>query len=77
LLASSGSIPFPQHDPLIHKRLFHNLALGYAREYFWVARVLAPFFPTPMSFDTTSILTTLHLESHGYFSLFLEDYKPD
>jgi hypothetical protein len=77
LLASSSSIPFPQHDPPIHKRLFHNLTLGCAGEYFRVARALAPFFPAPTSSNTTSILTTLHFESDGYFSFFLEDYKPD
>jgi hypothetical protein len=30
-----------------------------------------------MSFDTTSVFTTLHLESYGYFSLFLEDCEPE
>jgi hypothetical protein len=34
LLISLNSIPFPQHDPLTHKCMFHNLALGYAGEYF-------------------------------------------
>jgi hypothetical protein len=34
---------------------------------------LAPFFPTPMFFNTTSILTTLHLESNGYFPLFFKN----
>jgi hypothetical protein len=38
---------------------------------------LAPFFPTPTSSDTTSTLTALHPKSNGYFSLFLENYKPD
>jgi hypothetical protein len=47
------------------------------REYFQVARVLAPFILAPMSFDTTSIFTTLQFELNGYFPLFLEDYKPD
>ncbi len=30
-----------------------------------------------MSFETTSILTTLHFELDGYFSLFFEYYKPN
>jgi hypothetical protein len=30
-----------------------------------------------MSFNTTSILVTLHLESNGYFPLFLADYEPN
>jgi hypothetical protein len=38
---------------------------------------LAPFFPTPTSFDTTSTFITLHLELDGYFLLFFEDYKPN
>ncbi len=73
LLANSNSIPFPQHDPLIHKHLLYNLALGCVGEYFQVVRALAPFFPTPMFFNTTSILTTLHLESNGYFPLFFKN----
>jgi hypothetical protein len=46
-------------------------------EYSWVARVLAPFFLTPMSFDTTLALTTLHLKSYGYFPFFLKDFEPN
>jgi hypothetical protein len=30
-----------------------------------------------MSFDTTLILTTLHLETYGYFLFFLKDYELD
>jgi hypothetical protein len=30
-----------------------------------------------MSSDTTSILTTLHLQSYGYFLIFFEDYELD
>jgi hypothetical protein len=30
-----------------------------------------------MSFDTTSTFITLHLESNGYFLLFLESYEPE
>jgi hypothetical protein len=51
--------------------------LGHAREYFWVVHVLTSFSPTPTSSSTTSTLTTLHLESDGYFLLFLENYKLD
>ncbi len=77
LLASLNSIHFPQHDFQIHKHLFHTLTFGCAREYFWVVRILAPFSPTPMSSNTTSVFTTLHLKSNGYFLLFLEDYELD
>ncbi len=75
LSTSSNSIPFPQHDLLIHKCLLCSLAFGYAREYFWATYALAPFFPTPTSFDTTSSLTTLYFESNGYFPFFLKDYE--
>lgn len=44
LVASSSSMPFPQHDPLAHKHFVHNLVLGHVGEYFQVAHVLAPFF---------------------------------
>jgi len=77
LSISSNFIIFPQHDLLTHKCLLCSLALVCAREYSWTIHALAPFFPTPTSFDTTSTLTTLHPESNGYFSLFLQDYKPD
>ncbi len=46
-------------------------------EYFQATYALAPFFLAPTSSNTTSILTTLHLESNGYFLLFLEDYELD
>jgi hypothetical protein len=77
LSASSSSIPFPQHDPLTHKRLLYNLTLGRAGEYFLPTCVLAPFFPTPISSNTTLAFTTLHPESNGYFSLFFENYEPN
>jgi hypothetical protein len=38
---------------------------------------LAPFFPTPTSFDTTLTLIALHPESNGYFLLLFGDYKPN
>jgi hypothetical protein len=75
LLACSNSIPFPQHDHPTHKRLLHSLAFSRAREYSQVAHGLAPFSPTPTSFDTTLALTTLHPKSNGYYSLFLENYE--
>jgi hypothetical protein len=74
LSASSNSIPFPQHDLPIHKRLFYSLAFGRAKEYSRAARTLAPFSLIYTSSDTTSTLSTLHLESNGYFPLFLENY---
>jgi len=77
LLANLNSIPFPQHDFPTHKHLLHSLALGFAREYSWVACALVPFPFTSMSFDTTLTFTTLHLEIDVYFSFFLEDYKLD
>ncbi len=76
-LTNSNSIPFPQHDLPTHKHLFRSLALGCIKEYFWVAHVLAPFFPTPTSFDTTSTFTALHPNLDGYFPLFFNDYKLD
>jgi hypothetical protein len=42
---------------------------------FQVARVLAPFFPAPTSFDTTLVFIALHPKSNGYFLFFLEDYE--
>jgi hypothetical protein len=63
-----------QHDPITHK---HSLVFRHAGEYYIPTHALAPFSPTPTSFDTTLVLTTLHLESYGYFPLFLEDYELD
>jgi len=57
--------------------LLYSLALGCAEEYFQATSILAPFFLTPMFFDTTSILTVVHLESNGYFLFFLKDYEPN
>jgi hypothetical protein len=70
-------MPFPQHDPLVHKHLFHSLIFGHARKYFKATRALAPFSPAPTSFDTTLALTALHPNSNGYFSPFLEKYEPN
>jgi hypothetical protein len=72
-----SSIPFPQHDLLIHKHLLRNLAFGRAKEYFLTTRTLAPFSPSPTSSDTTSTLTALHPKSNDSFSLFVEDYKSE
>jgi hypothetical protein len=68
------SIPFPQHDPLIHKCLFHSLALGCVREYFRAAHVLAPFSFAPTSSNTTLVLIAPHPKSNGYFPLFLKKW---
>jgi hypothetical protein len=65
----------PQHDPPVHKHLFHNLVFGHAKEYFKATRTLALFSLAPMSFDMTLVLTTLHLESNGSFLLFLKNYE--
>ncbi len=75
LVANSNSVPFPQHNPLVHKRFLHSLVLGDVREYFKTTCALAPFFNTPMSFDTTLVFIALHPESNGYFLLFLKDYE--
>jgi hypothetical protein len=77
LLASSSSIPFPQHDPPNQKRLLCSLALGRVGEYSQVAHVLAPFSLASTSSNPTLVFTTLHLELDGYFPLFFEDYKLD
>jgi hypothetical protein len=48
LVASSSSVPFPQHDPSTHKHFFHNLVLRHVGEYFQVTHVLTPFLhPCP------------------------------
>jgi len=78
VLAISLTLMFlSQHDPTIHKHLFRSLVLGHAREYFRTTQVLAPFSLAPTSFETILVLTNLHLESYGFFSLFLEDHKLD
>jgi hypothetical protein len=51
------------------------LALGHVREYFRATRTLAPFFPTPTSFDTTSTFIALHPKADGYSTFFFEYYK--
>jgi hypothetical protein len=73
----STSIPFPQHGPPTHKRLFRNLTLGRVGEYSWTIHALAPFFLAPTSSNTTSTFITVHLKSNGYFPFFLEDYEPN
>jgi hypothetical protein len=75
LSASSSSILFPQRDLLIHKHLFHNLTLGCAEEYSQATCALAPFFLTPMSSNTTSIVITLHPKLDGYFPVFFKNYE--
>jgi hypothetical protein len=75
LAANSSSIPFPQHNPLIHKRFFCSLVLRHVGEYFLKTRALAPFFNAPMSSNTTLVFTLLHPESNGYFMFFLKDYE--
>ncbi len=67
LATNSNLMPLAQRDPPIHKHIFHNLILGCARKYFQTTHILAPFFPTPVSFDTILALTTLHFESNNFF----------
>jgi hypothetical protein len=75
LAVSLSLMPFPQHNPLVRKRLLRSLVLGHVGEYFKTTHALAPFFNAPMSFNITLTFTTLHPKSNGYFLLFLEDYK--
>jgi hypothetical protein len=77
LATNSNLIPLPQHDPLTHECLFCSLTFGRVREYFWAVHILAPFSPTPTSYDTTLTLTTLHPEPNDYFLFFLKYYKLD
>jgi hypothetical protein len=77
LATSSSSMPLPQHDLRVHKCVLRNFIFRCAKEYSQVTHVLAPFTPTPTFFDTTSILTALHLESNGHFPLFLKDCELD
>jgi len=77
LVTSSSSMPLTQHDPLTHKHIICNFILGCAREYSQATCVLAPFFFTPTSSETTSTFTTLHFKSNKIFPVFLEDYKPN
>jgi hypothetical protein len=77
LLINLNSNSFPKHDPLTHKCIFRNSTFGRVREYFRAIHTLAPFFPMPIFFNTTSSLTTLHPESNGNFLFFLKDYKPN
>jgi hypothetical protein len=55
---------------------FCSLIIKRAWEYFKTTHDLAPFSPTPTSFNTTLTFTALHHESYGYFSFFLDDYRP-
>jgi hypothetical protein len=77
LMASSSLMPLPQHDPLTHKCLLCSLILGRTGEYFRTTCTLEPFSPIPTSFNTISILITLHPNLDGYFPFFLKDYKLD
>jgi hypothetical protein len=77
LVPNLSSIPLLKHYPPTHKGLFRSLTFGRAREYSQITFILAPLFFSPTSFDTASTFTALHLESNGYFLLFLEDYKPN
>ncbi len=76
-MASLSLTPIPQHDRLVHKRLFHSLVLKCVGEYFLVTHTLAPLSLSPMSFDTTLTFTALHPKSNGYFLFFLKNYKPN
>jgi len=79
LSANSNIIPFPQHDPPIHKHLLRNLALGCAWEYSWATHVSKRwdhFLSHPTSSNTTLALTTLHLKSNGYFPFYFLNYEP-
>jgi len=51
----------PKHDFAIHKCLIHNLVLEHVGAYFQAICALAPLFPTPTSFDTTSTIFVLIL----------------
>jgi hypothetical protein len=75
LATSLSSMPFPQHDPPIHKCFLHSLIIRRAKQYSWATHILAPFSLTPTSFDTTSTFIALHFNLDGYPPLFLEDYK--
>jgi hypothetical protein len=77
LVVSLSLVPFPQHDPLVHKHFLHNLIFGRVWEHFRAIDALAPFSFTPMSFDTTSALTALHPDLDGYFLFIVKDYEPD
>jgi hypothetical protein len=68
---------FPQHDPITHERFLCSLVFKHAKEYSRTIYTLAPFPFVPMSFDTTSTFTTLHLELNIYFLFFLKDYELD
>jgi hypothetical protein len=63
---------FPQHDPPIHEHICYNLVFECVGEYSWTTYALAPFSLTPTSSYTTSFLIALHLESDGYFFIFLK-----
>jgi hypothetical protein len=75
VLTSLNSMPLPQHDPRVHKHLFHSLVLGCAKEYVRATCVLAPLFLTSTSSNTTSIIFTLHPQLDGFLPLFLEEYE--
>ncbi len=64
-------VPFPPHDSLVHKCLFHSLILGCVEEYFKTTLALTPFSLAPTSFNTTLAFTALHLELDGYSLFFL------
>jgi hypothetical protein len=54
-------MPFPQHDPLVHKCFLHSLVYGCVREYFKATHPLPPFSFAPTSSNITSTFTTLHV----------------
>jgi hypothetical protein len=58
LVTSLSLVFLSQHDPTIHKYLLHHLIFKRVGEYFRATHALAPFSPTPMSLDTTLVLTT-------------------
>jgi hypothetical protein len=70
-------MPFPQYDLLAQKCFFHNLVIGYAKEYSQATHVLASFSFTPTFSNTTLTLTTLHFKLNGYFPFFLQNYELD
>jgi len=77
LTTSLNSMHLPQHDPLVHKRLLHNLVFKHAGEYFQATHTLAPLSLARTSSKTTLALFILHPQSNGFLPLFLGNFEPN
>jgi hypothetical protein len=71
-MASLNLVPLPQHEPPVHKCLFHGLILGHARGYSQVTRVSSTIISYIHIFLTSPWISLLYIFNQmvsSHFSL--------